>query len=159
VAHYGEGPLKELIHRFKYSFKSVLSETLAAMLNYGLSLQGWNKEAVLVPVPLHPKRIWQRGFNQSYLLAKSLAEMRGMKVVRALKRIKDKKPQMTLKAKERRKNLKGAFNLSSHFPEVDNKIVLLLDDVATTGTTLEECAKLLREARAREVWGLVLAKA
>lgn len=159
AAHYEEGPLKELIHQFKYSFKTVLMESLAKMLNFGLALRGWGKEAVLVPVPLHPKKAWQRGFNQSYLLAKALAELRGMPVVNALKRIKEKKPQIVLSGRKRRQNLKNVFNLSSHFFKVEGKVVLLVDDVATTGTTLEECAKLLREAGAREVWGLVLAKA
>ena len=106
----------------------------------------------VVPVPLHPWRRLHRGFNQ----ARDLAQTLDRPVVDALWRVRMTRPQMSLSGAARRMNLRGAF-VGSPFVAVDDRIVVLVDDVRTTGTTLDRCAKVLRRAGAREVRALTVA--
>ena len=115
----------------------------------------------VVPVPLHPWRRLKRGFNQAVDLARELDRP----VVHALWRARSTPSQMTLPARARRTNVRGAFILSPWFvrgaalygPPIENRIVVLIDDVRTTGATLNACAKVLKGAGVREVRALTIA--
>lgn len=106
----------------------------------------------IVPVPLHPRREKERGFNQSFILAKSVAERYNINIrAELLKRVRDTSPQVGMNAKLRAKNLNGAFEAS---PECAGLSVLLVDDVRTTGATLKECASELKKHGAARVYAL-----
>ena len=117
------------------------------------------RETILIPVPLHRKRYNWRGFNQSFLLARSVGDKFGAAVREdILLRIRDTKPQSKTKSEEeRRKNISGAFRCVRS-EDVSDKNVILIDDVCTTSATLNECAKELKGAGAKNVWGLVVAR-
>ena len=147
-----DGPGKELIHTFKYNFKIQLRRPLALLIVENLSpfVMSWRPD-LIVPVPLHVKRLKSRGFNQSALLGEVLAcEWRIPLLRRAMRRIRWTEPQMSLTAELRKTNVKGAFN-APDAEVVSGKRVLLLDDVMTTGSTVEECSKVLKKAEASQV--------
>jgi ComF family protein len=113
---------------------------------------------LIMPVPLHPRKLRERNFNQSLLLARSAAHLLGAELdFLSLRRIKYTQPQTGLKSNERRKNVRGAFEVVNR-NVVKGRSVLLVDDVTTTGSTLNECARTLRRAGAREVFCLTLAR-
>lgn len=156
-ASYKNELLKRAIHTFKYDYVSELSETLGKMLVKILRKVSLPSEFLLVPVPLHKKRVKERGFNQAELLAMEITKGFGAPVVNALCRKRHTFPQVKLDEKERQKNVQGAFGCLEH-SKIKNQNVILVDDVLTTGATMVECAKILKESGAKEVWGLVLAK-
>ena len=136
-----------------------MAEILADLLeNYLQKYKIWlPKEALLVPIPLHKNRERKRGFNQAKLIARHLSERLGLELAEnVLKKTKATRPQIELRAEERRKNLTGAFAVSDP-QKIQNKIILLLDDVKTTGTTLEEAAVVLKQAGAKRVWAITVA--
>jgi ComF family protein len=113
---------------------------------------------VIIPVPLHPQRLREREYNQSLLLANRLSRQTGIPLLLAcLLRIRPTVPQTSLSKKERLTNLRGAFSVSKP-AYIQGKRILLVDDVFTTGTTLNECAKTLRRAGSGHVYGLTLAR-
>jgi ComF family protein len=154
-----EGALKEAIHRFKYEgvfplvrfFGDLLQPTLGALSqDYPV--------AVMIPVPLHIRRLRERGFNQALLLAKELSSRTGIPYAeRALKKVKDTPVQIGLKRKERNKNLKGAFQVKAQ-ELIQGKAVMLVDDVYTTGATVNECSRALLKAGAERVAVLTVAR-
>jgi ComF family protein len=113
---------------------------------------------VLVPVPLHPWRLWQRRFNQSALLAQALARQTGHPVTaNVLIRVRRTASQVGLSPDQRRRNVEGAFRIrATPHRTVDGRSVVLVDDVRTTGATVEACARALRRAGARRVDVLTL---
>jgi len=156
-----DAPMQAVIHAFKYrrrpSLSKVFGEMLAQRLQNDLARE--ISQAVLVPVPLHRRRGRERGFNQSILLAQTLAAVWKMKILpRALERIRFTQQQATLTAPERRKNVEGAFAAVAK-PHLQNQTIFLVDDVFTTGATMNACAAALKSAGAARVVGLVLAKA
>lgn len=154
--HYFEGILRETIHRFKYQHATHLAQPLAEVLVAYLQAH-LIEFAMLVPVPLHGLRFKQRGYNQSELLATELGAALGVPVVNALIRVKETKSQMNLPAGERKANVRGAFVCQDE--SVSGKKVLLIDDVCTTGATLEACSIALRQSKTASVWGLCAARA
>jgi len=155
-----EGSLMRAIHLFKYEAKSSLAGSLGPML--AEFAQAWPKPGhcpVIVPVPLHSKRLRERGFNQSLLLARHVAESLGAQIdFLALRRVRYTTPQTGLGKKERKKNVRKAFQVVE--PSVfKGRTVLLVDDVATTGNTLDECARVLKRSGCKKVYGLTLARA
>ena len=110
-----------------------------------------------MPVPLHPRRLRQRGFNQSLVLARKAAGVWGKKVsAESLKRLRWTTPQTDLSEKQRRKNVKGAFSCREE--TVRGKKILLIDDVYTSGSTVNECARVLKSQGALKVAVLTLAR-
>jgi ComF family protein len=155
----------ESIHIYKYRFIPSLAIPLGSWLAERVTEVGLPLPDMCVPVPLHPRRLRFRGFNQSTLLARTLASALtpgfDMPVLEnCLLRTRFTKPQMKTETRGKRlNNLKNAFAFAEEsIPLIQDKTLWLIDDVATTGTTLEECAKVLKKAGAKQVFGIVLAR-
>jgi len=139
----------------------VLSKDLALLVGriLGKDSELWRGIEAVVAVPLHPKKLKKRGFNQAKLIANILAERKGMEFMEgSLVKIKNTPPQTSLMAGERERNVKGTFGIKKA-DRIAGKTVLLMDDVYTTGSTLRECSAVLKKAGAREVRALTLAQA
>ncbi|MBI2121791.1 MAG: ComF family protein [Candidatus Sungbacteria bacterium] len=156
---YRQEPVRELIHNLKYLRVYGISRVLAKLLiNYLSRFKiRFPKNSILVPLPLHSRRERTRGFNQSRLIAESLAESSDIQIYNnVLIRTENTRPQIELRAEERRANIIGAF--AAIFPEkIRDKTVILLDDVKTTGSTLEEAAHVLKSAGAKKIWAITIA--
>ncbi len=166
VASYYKDPLlSSLLHTYKYRFLPGLSAPLGHLLISALEKSSLLLPQALVPVPLHPRRLRFRGFNQSLLLAEEIAVnlTPGLTlpvITETLIRSRYTKPQMKTSSREERlANLKNAFQITTGKESaLKDKDLWLIDDVATTGTTLEECARMLKKHGARSVFGIVLAR-
>jgi ComF family protein len=152
-----DGVIRQAIHQFKYKNLRTLAVPLSRLLQEYLAANPIPSE-VLVPVPLHPRRLRERGYNQSGMLAENLGKLTALPVVPdCLIRTRFSIPQArTENVDERKKNVAGVFTCRSG--SLANKQVLLIDDVATSGTTLDACALALKAGGATSVWGLVLAR-
>jgi competence protein ComFC len=152
-----EGAVREAVHQLKYRNLRTLAPLLAGLLNDCLTATPLPAE-VLVPVPLHRKRLRERGYNQSRLLVEGLSRLNDLPaVVDCLVRQKHTPPQTrTSTVEERRDNVIGVF--ASRDDRLRGKKVLLIDDVATSGATLDACAAVLKESGAASVWALTLAR-
>jgi competence protein F len=160
IGRYNE-PLSTLIHRFKFQKQFWLDRTLARLLYLAVRnarrTHGLMIPDVIIPVPLHHFRQWQRGYNQADLLARQLAKwLRIPYASDVLRRTKRTPTQRGLSAKDRRQNLKNAFQLTPTGKQRCYRCVALVDDVITTGSTLNEIAKQLRKMHVEhiQVWGL-----
>jgi competence protein ComFC len=157
---YG-GVLKDLILLFKYGRASVLSRPLARFAAAAMGGEDglWRGADLIIPVPLHPKRKRERGFNQSQALAKDLAKIMGLRVLDGcLVKVRNVPPQTSLEADGREENVRGAYAVR-RAPRIEGRVLILVDDVFTTGSTLRECSLAVKQAGAREVRGLTLAQA
>lgn len=166
--------VKKLLHIFKYEpFVKDLSEVLAFLIINHLNrikeglVRGRASASylnlddfVLIPVPVHKRKLKFRGFNPAKEIAKHLSNYLKIPLLdKVLIKIKETPAQTDLKKEERLKNLKGVFScLKPNLKQIINKKILLVDDVFTTGSTMEECALVLKQAGAKEVWGIVAAK-
>jgi len=151
-----EGSLQDAIRMFKYHSKVALADALGELM--GKAFRDSPDVDVLLPVPLHASRLREREFNQSLLLADRLHRRLGVPLSYGnLVRLRDTQPQTELTRSARLKNLRRAFSVL-HPEEVDGKRLLLVDDVFTTGTTVNECAKALRKAGAADVFVCTLAR-
>jgi ComF family protein len=156
-----DGELKDILLLFKYKgFRSLGKDLILFAINVmGEKHFLWQDLDVIIPVPLHPSRQRQRGFNQSKILAHELARLKKIDIKsRILIKIKNRPPQTSLDAKTRRRNLVGAFKVKNK-SSIKGKMVLLVDDIFTTGATLAECSKTLLKAGAKSVSALTLAQA
>ena len=154
------GPeIRSIVHAFKYSGQSYLADFLAEeMAKKWVDYSELSEGNVLIPVPLHSKKYRKRGYNQSELLAKSLGEKLFISVdCNSLIRKKDTPSQTGFGRVERMENMKDAFDCIEN-QRVKGKTVILIDDVATTGATLEACAVALRKAGAKKVMAYTLAR-
>ena len=154
---YFEGVLREALHQLKYRGRTVLAEPLG-----GLMAAYWMQHPlsadVVVPVPLHAARLRERGYNQAALLARVMARRIGLPLdERTLVRQRATASQVDLDASQRKENVRGAFSCFDR--TLAGRRVLLVDDVCTTGATLEACAVALYEGGARSVQALTLARA
>jgi ComF family protein len=150
-----EGPLRGLIHLFKYSGMKPLARPLAVFLERAIPVD--QSFDAVVAVPLHWRKRWQRGFNQAELLAKAVAKHRRVPLLAALRRKKSTAVQATLAVAGRRRNVAGAFEIRVK-AEVSGKKILLVDDVMTTGATASACASVLKRAGAKSVSLVTLAR-
>ncbi len=164
AASYDNPTLKRMLHVFKYRFVTDLVKPSADLLLKSLLKSRIPVPDCLVPVPLHPRRLRWRGFNQSRLLAERISEELAppmkIAILDVLERKKNNRPQMEIKNRpERMGNVKDIFAIrdESEKESVKNKTVLLIDDVTTTGATLKECAKVLKSAGAKKVFAAVVA--
>ncbi|MCX6012964.1 MAG: ComF family protein, partial [Chloroflexi bacterium] len=151
-----EGPMRKAIYAFKYNNLRAISVYFARILFDNMSDIPITGE-VLVPVPLHNKRLRQRGYNQASLLSRELGKLSGLEVdERTLYRTVDTQSQTKLNFSERRENTKEAFACKDQ--RLTGKRVVLIDDVCTTGATLAACAETLKKNGVYSVWGLTLAR-
>lgn len=149
-------PLDKIIHLFKYYGRISLKDKLGTYLELVYNTY-YSREKIdlIVPVPLHPTRKRERGYNQSFILAKELSKRISLPISQGLSRIRYTTTQTLLIEKEREKNIKNAFKATENF----NGTILLIDDVLTTGYTIDDCSRALKEAGALKVISLVVAVA
>jgi competence protein ComFC len=149
--------VRKAIHELKYRDLKAISPCLAELLADYLMRNPLPGEA-LVSVPLHPRRLRERGYNQSGLLSRELGKRIGLPVIEdCLIRVKQAQPQVrAVDVEERRRNVADAFSCRDE--RVSGKQIILIDDVCTSGATLESCAAALKGSGAKSVWGLTLAR-
>ena len=160
AAEYHDKTISELVIRLKFRGVSGISDVLAGLLISHLELARFARKdgQIIVPVPLHKKRLRKRTYNQAELVAKKVTRHFNLPMrADVLKRIKNTDPQTEISDRQaRRENVKNAFACAK--PEaVKGKTIILVDDVATTGATLNECARALRQSGARSVIAFVVA--
>ena len=150
-----EGIIRDAIHRLKYRGERHLATPIMQALLKRVEVK--DDVDAIVPIPLHAQRLQQRGYNQSALLAQSLSAVLNVPVVEEyLSRVRDTTPQVSLPAARRRENVHNAFRVASR---VEGSRILLVDDVATTGSTLRAAASALKRAGATRVDALIIARA
>jgi len=156
-----DGALRTAIHRFKFKGRKKLARALGVIivqyLSQSPSLQ-MDEIDLIVPVPLHAKRLRQRGFNQTELLAQAISKYFGVEAKSVLARTRDTKAQFDLHRNERFANIEGAFEVIDQ-DSIHGRRILLLDDIYTTGATISECSKALQAAGAKRVEILTLSRA
>lgn len=151
-----QGPVRSLVHQLKYKNDICLGEALAQPMILELQKIGWPLD-LLMPVPLSLARMAERGYNQAALIAFPIAI--GLNIpytARALMKVRNTRSQVGLRFEERKQNLANAFTVNA--PKVNAKRILIVDDVTTTGSTLNECARILLGAGAKEVYGYTFAR-
>ncbi len=152
-----QGLLKSVILRYKFSAELGLGSALGTMLAEAAVFQPYEHLDMIIPVPLHPARLRQRGFNQSLELARVMGRKIGLEVQpHALIKTRNTPPQTSMKRKLRLKSLRRAFAANNSL--VNGRKVLLIDDIMTTGSTMEECTRELFRAGASEVRIVFLAR-
>ena len=159
VARFDDGPVRQLVHRLKYHDRMELAEPLAAwMARAGSELLA--EADLLVPIPLHRRRLMWRQFNQAHLLAEAVGRACGRKVDPfLLRRVKRTAPQVGLSRAQRASNVQGAFAVPEEArPRVEGRAIVLVDDVLTSGATLNAAARVLLRAGAARVDVLVFAR-
>jgi competence protein ComFC len=155
--------VKKLIQNFKYPplIKELKRELAQLIISHFLLLDKKPdfSDFILMPIPLSKKKLKWRGFNQAEEIAKELAEFFKIPLISdCLFKMRETKDQVELSEKERKENVKGAFFVKNK-EKIAGKNILLVDDVFTTGATLEEAARVLKEARAKKIVGIVIARA
>jgi len=152
-----EGSARRIVHAFKFGGQSSLAPAVGGLLATTFERHAIDAD-VIVPVPLTASRRRIRGYNQAALMAQELSKLTGVPIVEALKRTGPGRTQATsASAEERRRNVQGVFSLAKG-QDVTGARVLLLDDVATTGATLNACARVLLDGGTLRVAGLTLAR-
>ena len=150
-----EGALRKLIHLFKYDGVRPLARVFGKFLAPSIPID--DRFDIIVPMPLHWRRRWQRGFNQSALLAREIARRLNLPLRKVVRRTRSTAAQAGLTNAKRRANVRGAFRIKSRV-RLDGMRVLLVDDVLTTGATAASCARVLKRAGAASVTVLALAR-
>jgi len=154
------GPARSLVHRLKYNNGLYVVEDMQCLFSGSPSLAQWLSAAVLVPVPLHPRRQRKRGYNQAELLAQALSKLEPEaeanstarpQVKLLLRRVRHTQSQTRYDKQTRLKNLRNAFALKPRTEISAEARYVIVDDVFTTGATLNSCAKVLRRAGARHI--------
>lgn len=157
---YYYGPIIPAVHALKFRRRREMAHLFARMIFHYLQKRV-NKITcdVIVPVPLHPLRWLKRGFNQSEVMAEEISRLGGYPIYsRAIRRIRSTKPQTRLRSTHRSENVEGAFAPGKN-EDISGRNVILLDDVFTTGSTINACAKALKEGGAEKVFAVTLCRA
>ncbi len=151
--------IRDLILEYKFCFKPYLYHTFTNFLIKNKKVfQKIKSYDIIIPVPISMKRKFERGFNQSNLIAKGIAKSTGIELVtNCIRKTKNTTTQSTLNGEERRKNVQNVYKLENA-QILKNKKILVIDDVITTGSTLNSCCKVIREAEPAKIGVLVLAK-
>ena len=148
-------PVQFLIHELKYGKKFQIGEFLGIKISEYLKyiITGWGVE-LLIPIPLHPLKRAKRGFNQSYFIAKGISQKLKIPIGnRIVRRAKSTETQTGLSLYKRKENMRGAFKIKNG-RQINSLKILLVDDVITTGATLNECAKVLLRQGAKEIYAV-----
>ena len=155
---YSNNDIKTLIHQLKYKRISKIAAILGAELGeYFLKMSPKiPPNSLIIPIPLHKHRHIERGFNQSELIAKFISKKIKIPILTALKKIKSTPDQTELSGEKRRKNIKGVFSITNQ-EQIKGKNIILVDDVKTTGSTIEEAAGILKKSGAKRIWALTVA--
>ncbi len=163
AGNYDQKELADAIKKFKYSLITSLADPLSEFIvktikDHRLSFDSglFSGARSICAIPLHHKRLKWRGFNQSELVAENLIKKTEWKRLDGLKRTKNNRPQAKIGESERMDNLRGCFSYGGE--SLQGRKIILIDDVATTGATLESAAKTLKDFGAASVWGLTIAK-
>ncbi|HBH46293.1 MAG: hypothetical protein A2445_04630 [Candidatus Jacksonbacteria bacterium RIFOXYC2_FULL_44_29] len=164
ASRYQDSPLlQKAIYLFKYKHITKIGELLAPLLAKRLApfLEKNPVRWLVIPIPLHQRKLMERGFNQNDLLAAGLQTFPELRVLlgrkNPLKRLRYTQSQTKLKSQERLQNVKGIFSVIDP-SVVQGQNILIVDDLLTTGATLRSAAQVLKQAGARQIWGLVLAQ-
>lgn len=147
--------IEQIIAELKYKFFTSTTPIIVDLMESSIKFNLLPKDSVFTFVPLYKTKKWSRGFNQTELIAKELSKRHNLKVEDILKRKRNTKTQVGMSREERIENLKDVFEVKTN--SLSEKIVII-DDVMTSGTTLEECAKVLKAGGVNEVYGFVLAR-
>ena len=156
IFKYG-GAIRQAVIQFKYHNIKALADPLSQLMSSYLIRHNLSFD-IIIPVPIHKRRLRERGYNQSSLLAQRLSRMTSIPVMEGIL-IRTKHTPSQAKSdsiEQRRKNIRNAFKCTGH--NISGKRILLIDDVCTSGSTLNSCAASLKAAGAASVWGLTLAK-
>ena len=160
-----EGMAKKFISRAKYNGQFDVLETLISKFEFLNKFQFFNFQKfleispVVVPVPLHPRRLRERGFNQADIIAEAFASRHSLACnSHLLLRVKETSPQVGKTREERMRSMAGAFEIKHDSSFMIPDSVLLVDDVWTTGATMRECSRVLKKAGVGQIWGFVLAR-
>jgi len=156
-----EGKAKDVILLFKYRGNEILGKRLAGLIGSALGGEDglWDGVDAVVPVPLHSKKLRKRGYNQAAVMARHLAGLKRIPLVdNRLLKARNNPAQTSLHAAERETNVRGAYLIKKPGP-LNGLVVLLVDDVFTTGATIRECSRTLLRAGAREVRAVTFAQA
>ena len=163
AAFYYKNGVDTAIHNMKFKNQPKLAQTIGSLVCEEMLKHGPLPDFdYIVPVPMHPKKKRQRGYNQAELVAKEEARILEKEIrTDILLKIQNTKPQILLKREERLRNLEGAFKVNDNniIEKNHNKHILLVDDVLTTGTTINTCARILKESGFSSVYALVIALA
>lgn len=162
VGLYSSTALRRGVHWLKFKGVKELADPLAKLvisrLNIIATLTQLQKKAVLIPLPLHKRRLRQRGFNQSLEIARVIERYVGIPIADVLVRHKSTWTQTKLPPELRERNVSDAFVLREVNELRNKRLFIIVDDVATTGSTLSAAARPLKEAGAKEIWGVTIAK-
>ena len=157
-----EGPVREAVYSLKYRGVRAAAPELGRLLARYLDVHPFESRAtaatgnLIVPAPLHAKRMRHRGYNQAELLARIVSKESGIPLdISSLVRVRHSGPQVGGNLEQRWANVEGGFRCNA---SMSGKAVIVVDDVATTGSTLSACASALKDAGASEIWGLALAR-
>ena len=162
-----EGMVRKLFHEIKYgkvrnaiseltelSFK-IMTKDEARFASFFSFL--FSEKPIITFVPMHDKKEWRRGFNQSKLIAEEISKITNLEVMSLLEKVKRTESQAKLDKAERVKNIEGVFNIRKDQNKIPEKLVLI-DDIWTTGATMKECCKVLKKVGVKKVWGFTLAR-
>lgn len=155
-----EGIIREKLIQYKFQNQSYLSTFFAkSLLNHKKMSRILEKYDIIIPVPMYRKKEKRRGYNQTALIAREIAKAYKNLVYdgKSLQKIKDTKMQSSLDKTERRKNIKNAYKVINQ-QKIKDKKIILLDDIYTTGSTVNECSKVLKQSGAKEILVVTIAK-
>lgn len=159
-----KGVVKKLIYNFKYKpylsdLKSSLVELFhESIIQNEIFQKTYESKPILVPIPLHRRRLMKRGYNHSQLLAEGLAKKLNLRVIEILKRTINTKSQFGLNLKKRKENISNSFAIIPNYIITQLPNIFLVDDILTTGSTLLEAARILKKNGVKKIWGLTLAR-
>ncbi|MCK9163733.1 MAG: phosphoribosyltransferase family protein [Bacteroidales bacterium] len=150
----------KLIHKFKYNDDVVIGKYLMEIFSYEVSKLDWiNDIDLIIPLPLHWKKTWKRGYNQSEVMSNEIGRIFNIKVeTKAIKRIKHNKSQVKKNAQDRWENVKNIFKLCDE-KKLEGKHVLIVDDIITTGASINSCVKEISKVKDIEISVIALGSA
>ena len=153
-----EEPIRRKILQYKFEDKAYLANTIYEFFMNNEKLYGFLKKYdIIIPIPISLSRKRERGYNQSELLARKVSKMAGISIeMQVLKKAKNNQPQSSLNKEQRRENVKNVYKVQNEL-KIQNKKILLLDDIYTTGSTANECARVLKVAGSQTVGILTIA--